>query len=387
MSQPLLMIPGPIEMEASVVEALGRPAKSHLDPALMEAFGRTLEALRGVFLAPKGQPFVVAGSGTLAMEMAAANLVEEGSRAVVVDTGYFSVRMGSILERHGAEVTRVSSLPGEVPSLADVETELMRKPTKVLAITHVDTSTGVRAPVKELAALGKKYGALVVVDGVCSAGGEELRQDEWHVDVALSASQKALGAPPGLAVLVASNAAMEAWRARKTKVRSFYADFAEWLPIMQAYEARKPAYFATPPVNLIEALDASLTSILAEGMEARFMRHARVARAFRAAWKALGLAMVPKSEEVTASTLSALYYPEGVDASLVAAIREEGVVVAGGLHPELRTRYFRVGHMGSAGAREILDTVGAIERAIVKKTSGHNLGVALAAAQQALTLR
>lgn len=387
MTQPLLMIPGPIEMDPSVIEALGRPAKSHLDPELMEAFGRTLEGLRKVFLAPEGQPFVVAGSGTLAMEMAAANLVEEGDRAVVVDTGYFSVRMGSILERHGAEVTRVSAPPGDAPSLADVETELMRKPTKVLTITHVDTSTGVRAPVQALAALGKKHGALVIVDGVCSAGGEALRQGEWQVDVFLSASQKALGAPPGLAVLVASNAAMEAWRARKTKVRSFYADFAEWLPIMQAYEARKPAYFATPPVNLIEALDASLTSILAEGIEARFTRHARIATTFRAAWRALGLTTLPKTEDLAAATLSAVYYPEGIDASLVGAIREEGVVVAGGLHPDLRTRYFRVGHMGGTGAREILATVGAIERALAKKGQGKHLGRGVEAAQQALALR
>lgn len=384
MTQPLLMIPGPIEMDASVVEALGQPAKSHLDPAFMEAFGRCLDGLREVFLAPKGQPFVVAGSGTLAMEMAAANLVEEGERAVVVDTGYFSVRMASILERHGAEVTRVSAPPGEVPSLADVETELARKPTKVLTLTHVDTSTGVLAPAKELAALGKKHGALVVVDGVCSAAGEELRQDAWQVDVFLSASQKALGAPPGLAVLVASNDAMEAWRARKTKVRSYYADFAEWLPIMQAYEARKPAYFATPPVNLIEALDASLVAILAEGMEARFARHARIAAAFRAAWKALGLTMLPTTETVTASTLSALYYPAGIDASLVGAIRDEGVVVAGGLHPELRTKYFRVGHMGATGAREILATVGAVERALAKKGWSDKLGQGLVAAEQVL---
>lgn len=387
MTTPLLMIPGPIELDASVVQALGQPAKSHVDPALIEAFGRTIEGLRKVFLAPKGQPFVIAGSGTLAMEMAGANLVEEGDRALVVDTGYFSVRMASILERHGARVTRVSAPLGEVPSLADVETELMREPTKILTLTHVDTSTGVLAPARELAALGKKHGALVVVDGVCSAAGEALQQDAWNVDVFLSASQKALGAPPGLAVLVASNAAMEAWRARKTKVRSFYADFAEWLPVMEAYEARKPAYFATPPVNLIEALDASLAVILAEGMEARFARHARVAAAFRAAWRALGLSLVPKTEAITANTLSALYYPEGIDASLVGAIRDEGVIVAGGLHPELRARYFRVGHMGATGPREVLTTVGAIERALAAKGQAQHLGQGLAAAQRALAVR
>ncbi|HEX7603502.1 MAG TPA: hypothetical protein VF316_17910, partial [Polyangiaceae bacterium] len=159
------------------------------------------------------------------------------------------------------------------------------------------------------------------------------------------------------------------------------------LPIMQAYEARKPAYFATPPVNLIEALDASLTAILAEGMEVRFTRHARIAEVFRAAWKALGLTMLPKTEDITAGTLSALYYPEGIDASLVGAIRDEGVVVAGGLHPDLRTRYFRVGHMGSTGPREILATVGAVERALAKKGQGKHLGRGVEAAQQALAPR
>jgi alanine-glyoxylate transaminase/serine-glyoxylate transaminase/serine-pyruvate transaminase len=120
---------------------------------------------------------------------------------------------------------------------------------------------------------------------------------------------------------------------------------------MQAYEARKPAYFATPPTNLILALSAGLSEILAEGIEARFALHVRGARALRAAWSALGLRSVPTRAQNAANTLSALRFPTGVDASLVARIAERGVYVAGGLHPAIRSEYFRVGHMGYALTR------------------------------------
>src|SRR5262249_36769064 len=156
--------------------------------------------------------------------------------------------------------------------------------------------------------LARDKGALVIVDGVCAVGGEELRQDAWGVDVTLTASQKALGAPPGLALVMAGPRAMSAWRAKKSKVPSLYLDFGEWLPIMEAYEKAAPQYFATPAVNLILALDVSLGHLVAEGMDTRFARHARMAGAFRAAWSALGLRVLPARAELCANTLSAVYY-------------------------------------------------------------------------------
>lgn len=363
----LLMIPGPIEFEPAVLRALGEKTRSHLDPVFMKAFGRTITRLREVFLAPTAQPFVVAGSGTLAMEMAVANLVQPGDKALVVNTGYFSDRIATMLERHGATVTYVRAEPGSVPSLEEVERALSGGGFKVMTITHVDTSTAVLAPVKELAALGRKHDALVVVDGVCSVGGEALEMDAWGVDVAFTASQKALGAPPGLAVLLAGPRAMAAWKARTRPVASMYLDFTEWLPIHEAYEAQKPAYFATPPVNLIMALDVSLGQLLEEGMAARAQRHVKVAETVGRAWKTMGLEHLPKLEAHRAHTLSALYYPAGVDAALVKAIAAEGVVVAGGLHPALKTKYFRVGHMGAVTMNDLTATIGAIQRALASK--------------------
>ncbi len=383
----LLMIPGPIEFEPEVLRALGQKTLSHVDADFIAIFGRAIGRLRDVFLAPRAQPFVIAGSGTLAMEIAAANVVEPGETALVVDTGYFSDRMAQIFDRQGVKVVRVAAPIGRVPDLGEIEKALKTQSIKAVAVTHVDTSTGVRAPVEAIAKLARENGALSLSDGVCAVGAEVLRQEAWGVDVAFTGSQKALGVPPGLAIVVAGPAAMAAYKARKTRVASLYSDFGQWLPIMEAYEAKKPAYFATPAVNLVTALDVSLGHLLAEGMDARFARHARIADAFRAAWSALGLETLPTSADVTANTLSALYYPDGVDASVVGHVRDEGVVIAGGLHPEARTKYFRVGHMGAVTGSDVLATVGAIERGLARAGYGTADGRGLVAAQKGLAAK
>lgn len=358
------MIPGPIELEPDVLAAMGERTRGHLDPRFIEQFGSALERTRQVFLAGnEAQPFIIAGTGTLAMDMAMANLVAEGDVAVQIDTGYFSARMAEVLTRWGATVHSVGGKLGDAPSIDEIRAALGKFKPKLVSLTHVDTSTGVRTDVEAIARVAREHDALVVVDGVCSVGGEVLRQEAWGVDLALTASQKALGTPPGLAVLVASKRAME--KAKQKKVASIYLDFAQWLPVMEAYEARKPFYFATPAVNLVAALDVSLGKLLAEGMEPRFARHEKMASAFRAAWKAMELTLLPVSPALTANTLSAVYYPEGIDATFPSKV--QGVVIAGGLHPEAKTKYFRVGHMGAIGPNDVLATVGAIERAIGRK--------------------
>lgn len=376
----LLMIPGPIEFEPDVLATLGERTRSHLDPTFIEAFGRGLERTRQVFLASKdSQPFVIAGSGTLAMDMAVANVVEPGDSALVVETGWFSQRMADILARWGAKVTTVAAPPGDAPSLEAIREAMGKAKPKIVTVTHVDTSTGVRADVESIAKLAREHDALSIVDGVCSVGGEVLRMEQWGVDLALTGSQKALGVPPGLAVLVVGPRAMTAYKARKTKLASMYLDFAEWLPVMEAYEARKPYYFATPAVNLVAAYDVSLGKLLAEGMEARFARHAKMAGAFRAAWKAMELRTVPVREDLCANTLSAVYFPQGVDTTLPGKIGAEGIVVAGGLYPTIKTQYFRIGHMGSIHPNDVLATIGAVERALGK--SGYaRTGLSAAAA-------
>jgi alanine-glyoxylate transaminase/serine-glyoxylate transaminase/serine-pyruvate transaminase len=212
----------------------------------------------------------------------------------------------------------------------------------------------------------------LIVDGVCSVAGEELRMTDWGVDLALTASQKAIGVPPGLALVMVRARAMQAFKARKSPVFNYYADWNNWLPIMEAYEARKAAYFATPAVNLVNALNASLGQILAEGMETRFVRHERIGRACKAGMAALGLGQIPLKPEYAAHTLSAPRYPQGVDgAQLLAAANRLGVILAGGLHPACRAEYFRIGHMGACTLGDLLATVGAVEQGLAE--SGYQI--------------
>ncbi len=381
----LLMIPGPIEFEPAVLQALGAPTTSHVSPDFIDVFGRAIERMREVWQAPTGQPFVLAGSGTLAMDCAGANLVEPGDRALVLSTGVFGDRFEDLLTRYGAEVDVIRAPIGETIDFDAVAAALRENPYKLMTATHVDTSTAVRIDAERFGALGLVHDVLTVLDGVCSVAGEEICQEAWGVDVVLTASQKAVGVPPGLALLVVSQRVLCAWGKRRTRVANYYADWDKWLPIMASYEKRVPSYFGTPAVNLVSALDVSLGQILEEGMEARFARHRRFGDACRASLRALGLGQVPTDDDHAANTLSAPRFPVGVTkADLLPAIRHAGAILAGGLHPEIKAEYFRIGHMGATKPGDLLATIGAIEAGL--RSSGHAFdgGSGLAAAQAVL---
>ncbi|MFC2100021.1 pyridoxal-phosphate-dependent aminotransferase family protein [Candidatus Bipolaricaulota bacterium] len=381
----LLMIPGPIEFEPAVLQALGAPTTSHVAPDFIEAFGRSLERMREVWRAPTGQPFILAGSGTLAMDCAGANLIEPGDRALVLSTGVFGDRFEDLLSRYGAEVEVIRAPIGETIDFDAVDAALGERDYKLMTATHVDTSTAVRVDPQRLGALGREHDVFTVLDGVCSVAGEDLHQEEWGIDVVLTASQKAIGVPPGLALLVVSQRLLCAWGKRRTKVGNYYADWAKWLPIMASYEKRVPSYFGTPAVNHICALDVSLGQILDEGMEVRVTRHRRISEACKAGLTALGLSQVPTDVAHAATTLSAPRTPKGVAAKqLLGAIRDAGVILAGGLHPQIRDEYFRIGHMGAVSAGDLLATIGAIETGLATCGHDHERGVGVAAAQRVL---
>jgi alanine-glyoxylate transaminase/serine-glyoxylate transaminase/serine-pyruvate transaminase len=363
----LLMIPGPIEFDPAVLSALGAPTTSHVAPEFIEAFGHCLEMLREVFVSPDGQPILLAGSGTLAMDSAGANLIEPGDKVLVVNTGYFSDRFAEIATRYGGEVSQVRSPIGGRPALEAVEAALHEKSYKLMTVTHVDTSTGVLNDIEQLADLSRRHGVICLVDGVCSVAAEDLQMKEWGIDLVLTASQKALGTPPGLALVMAGPRALTAFRARKTPVASYYADWTNWLPIMEAYEARKSAYFGTPAVNLVWALEVSLRQILAEGLIARLNRHRAISQACKAGLSALGLGQVPQRPEWAAHAMSAPRYPKGIQgAEFIAAMAKNGVVVAGGLHPAIKSEYFRIGHMGSVDIEAVLTTLAAVETSFIE---------------------
>lgn len=390
----LLMIPGPVEVSPAVVAAFGGQPPGHLGAAVLEAFGASLEMMREVWCASaESQPFIVAGSGTIAMDMAVGNVVEPGERVLVVDTGYFSERMAEMLRRRGARVERLRAASCDTVAPSAVAAALdAGEPFAALFATHVDTSTGVRIDAEGIARAAAQREVLSVFDGVCATAAERFEMANWGADVYLSASQKAIGLPAGLALLVASPRAMAARRALRTPP-PMAVDFLEWLPIMEAYEGRRPSYFSTPATNHVVALEVALRELLEtrdgalRGMAARFALHARVGAAMRAAWSALGLELLPASDAIAAHTLSAVLYPPGVDASLVGRIAQAGVIVAGGLLAGRKGDYFRVGHMGYSATQPamLLRTIEAVEQGL--RESGFERferGAAAAAARRVL---
>lgn len=348
---PLLMIPGPVEVSPAVRSSYSVSPPGHLSSAVSAAFSRSLVAMRRVWKAgDDAQPFILAGSGTAAMDMAVANLVDAGQRVVVVETGYFSRRIAEMARRRGASVDVVAAPAGRRPAVEEVTAALDRGPTRALLVTHVDTSTGVRVDPEPLLAAAREREVLSIVDGVCATAGEVFHMADWGADVYLTAAQKALSLPPGLGLMVVSARALAARETLATKPPMFL-DWLEWLPIHRAYEEGRAAYFATPATNLLLALVAGLREIEADGVEARWQAHQAAAHGLRAAWAELGLELLPTAAEA-AWTLSTLLLPDGVAAGdLLPRIAAHGAVVAGGLHPDVRERTFRVGHMGYSVTR------------------------------------
>ncbi|OQR94412.1 hypothetical protein ACHHYP_01311 [Achlya hypogyna] len=371
----LLMNPGPIAFESEVLAAFAHEGISHVDPAFIEVFGWCLEKMRHIFLADDGQPLIVAGSGTLGWDMVGANLLEAGDEVLVINTGptycgYFGDSFGTCLERYGANVTHLRAPIGSRPSIEALK-DALRKPYKLITITHVDTSTGVLSDAAGYAAAirAAQPDALVVLDGVCSLGGEELRTKAWDIDVVLTGSQKCIGVPAGLALLMLRPRALAEHSRLGHAKGAYYADWAHWLPIMKNYEARRPSYFATPAVNHFYALQKGFEILLANGgMEKRFEEQRNMSNAIKGALVALGCTFVPAAG-MAANTLTCVRYPKGVTGpDFLPKVTARGVSLAGGLHKDIKMEYFRIGHMGQSTRimEHAIRTINAIEAALIE---------------------
>lgn len=374
----LTMIPGPTPVHPRILEALAAPTTSHQDPGFVERFRACLANLKAAVFAESAQPFIVSGSGTLAMEMALVNLVGEGEKLLILSQGFFGDRWAQLAEAFDRPFELVQAGWGRAVLPDELESRLGSGDYAAVAMTHVDTSTGAAAPVKDYCEILRDRPELILVDGVCATGGMEERFDDWGIDLLLTGAQKALGTPPGLAILLASPRALQK-RKSLERVPAFTADLLRWQPIMD-----NPAnYFSTPPVNEIRAFGVALEIVLEESLPSRFERHARIAGAFRAAFEAAGLELFT-SGRCLADTLSVIRYPEGIgDEAFRCAMASRNVAVAGALGP-IRGQAFRVGHMGNIGAGEVLTTVSALESSLVELGREGIRGRALAAASELL---
>ncbi len=336
----LLLIPGPTNISKKVREALAAPQIGHTDPTFIEKFAENISLARYVFRNNRGFQYILTGTGTLGMEAAAAAIAEPGDDVLVLNTGYFGHRFTEVNTALGARVEELSFDFGKHADLDSLRAKLRSKKWRAVFVTHVDTGSTVCNPVAEIVEEIKKAGSFAVVDGVCSIGGVEFDFDKVGADVAFTASQKALGAPPGSVLIATSQDAEEFIERRKIPIRIYYASLVRWKPIIE--DPQK--YFATQGVQILLALRAAMLDIKSDGIENRWRRQERVGAMMRQGFDQLKLQPVAE-EGFRADTVSGLMTPDGVAPKVQSYLRERGIDIARGLG-DYRQKMIRVGHFG-----------------------------------------
>lgn len=364
----VLLGPGPSDVPARVLSALGRPTVGYLDASYTGLLERLQVQLRGLFATANPETLAVTGAGTAAMEAALYNVLCPGDSVVAGVHGYFGDRMRQVAERAGATVRVVEAPWGEPTSPKAIEAELVKGgKAKVVCVPHGETSTGVMQPIEELATIAHAHGALLVVDTVASLGGTTFQTDDWGVDVAYTGAQKCISAVPGLSPVTFSARAMDVVRNRETPCGSWYLDLLGNLAVW----GQPHKYHHTGSINLVYAMHEALNIIEEEGLAARVARTATTARALWAGLEALGIEMLVAPEH-RLPTLTAAKVPAGVDEAKVRAhlMAEYGVEIAGGLGP-LAGQIWRIGLMGaSCSRRNLMLLLTALEEAL--RAQGHS---------------
>ena len=350
----LLCGPGPTNVDPAVLEAMTRPMLGHLDPVLHEILLDVVDLLRRVYRAPDGLVLPLHCTGTAGMETGIANLLEPGDKVLVAQCGFFGRRISEIARRHGADVVTVEADWGECVSNEALLDALDKHPdARMLAVVHAETSTGVEHPLAELGAALRDRDTLLMADCVTSLAGVPLEVGEWGVDFAYSCTQKCLAAPPGMSPLAVSERALERLRARRTPV-----PFSFDLLLLERYWVERPAaYHHTAPILGIYALHEALCSVLREGVEERWARHAEAGAHLQSAIESRGLELLADPDHRLAP-LTAVRVPDGVDGKAVQGrmLRDRGIEIGGGLGPDAPSMW-RIGLMGRNASVETADRV------------------------------
>ena len=380
--QKVLLGPGPSSVHPRVLQALSLPVMGHLDPAFFQVMDDVCDMLRMVFHTENSMTVPISSTGTGAMETACANIIEPGDSVLICRNGYFGIRLADIAERCGATVHLMDTPWGKAVDPQMLKDELKKHPgLKAVGVVHAETSTGVLSDVKELMDVIREAGALSIVDAVTSLGGHEVRMDDWGIDICYSATQKCLGAPPGLAPISLSPAAMDVVAKRPTKVQSFYFNLKD----LEAYWNKTRAYHHTSPINMTYALREALRMMMEEGQENRIQRHAKVAAALRAGAEALGLSLLAE-EGHRLNPLTTISIPEGIEDAKVrrTLLNEYEIEIGGGLG-EFAGKAWRVGLMGeSAREKNVFALLSALETILSKEGYEVAFGASLSAAQRVI---
>jgi len=357
-----LMGPGPSCVSQSVLDAMAKSTLGHLDPWFIKIMDAMKDQMKTLLHTENKLTIPVSGTGSAGMETCFVNLIERGDPVLILINGVFGMRMEDVATRLGAEVDTLEFEWGTPVLVDQVKEKLAERSYKIVAVVHAETSTGVMNPVPEIGALLEGSDALYLVDAVTSFGGMKIDLDAWGIDVLYSGTQKCLSCPPGLAPISFSDRAVEAVKARKTKVPNWYLDLTM---IINYWEGAIRAYHHTAPINMLYGLYQALYLILEEGEKNVYKRHMENHSRLVDGLKEIGIDMLV-DESCRLPMLNSVHIPEGANDAIVrsALLRDHKIEIGAGLGP-LAGKIWRIGLMGHTARPENVDKLLSALKAVI----------------------
>lgn len=364
-----LMIPGPVQPDQAVLDAMGQPVRPHYGPEFRDYYNQTIDLLKRVF-ETDGDAFLMVGSGSAGIDACIGSALSSGEKIIVGINGFFGERLQAIADGYGLKVITVHKTWGEALAPLDFMRALDEHPdAQAVALVHLETSTTIVNPVAEIGELTQSRGVALFVDAVSSLGGEPFSMDDWGIDLCASSSQKCLGAPPGLAPIAVSARGWKTIDRNPNKGHGWYLNLRTWRQYAIDWGDWHP-FPITMATNNIAALRTSLDSLLAEGIEARRARYQRLAIRLRDGLRRIGMTPFTPDEHMS-SVITAAYGPEGVPTSHLVSYLDEvhNIKIAGGLGA-LKDQVFRIGHMSPTTSEgdidDVLDALSDFQRSLTR---------------------
>ena len=348
-----LFIPGPCDVDEDVLEAMRRPVQRSYGAKWISIYNETRDLLKQVFQT-RNELFIVPGPGSAGLDMALGSLLAAGEKVIVARNGFFGERLAFIAECNGLNVVHVSAPVGQPLDPDDLRRALAAHPDALLvALVHHETTTTVLNPMHDLAAATREGGRVLLVDAVSSLGGAELPVDAWGIDICVTASNKCLEAPPGLALISVGPRAWDVIGRHTRTNHGWYLDLRTWRWYAENWGTWHPTPI-TMPTNTIMALRASLLKIAEVGLKAHIAKHARACQTVRSGLRKLGFELLVPDEFAAPTATAVKQRREFTVAELIQWLEtERGICIAGGI-AELAGKIFRVGHLGKATTDEYL---------------------------------
>ena len=379
----LMMTPGPCSIDPRVYRALAAPIVGHLDPWMKGCMEEVQILLRELFQTQNRITFPLSASGSGGIEASVLNSLEAGDEAICCVNGMFSERMHVIAQHTPATIHLVEAPLGKPVDPEDVRKVAKGRKIKMIGLAQGETSTGVVTNIDPFRKVADECGALLVVDAVASLAAVPLNVDKQRIDICFSGSQKAISAPPGMSPITVSPRAEEVFRARKSKVQSWYFD----LTTAMNFWGKDRLYHHTPPISLIYALREAARIVMDEGLEVRWERHRVNQQALIAGVSAMELHPFVEKPADRLVTVTAVKIPAGIDDLKVRnqLLDEFNIEIAGGIGPT-KGQIWRLGTMGYCSQKAfILQLLAALDKVLVDQGHRHAPGSGVAAAVRSYT--